>query len=54
MRVICINSIFLCVSLGECAVNAKMTTDKYEKKHETGRSLLESSLKSAGSQQDFK
>lgn len=41
MRVICINSIFLCSSLGECTVKAKMTTDKYEKKHETGRSHLE-------------
>lgn len=46
MRVICINSIFLCSSLGECAVKAEMTTDKYKKKHETGRSCLESSLKS--------
>ena len=54
MRVIYINSIFLCSSLGECTVKAKMTTDKYEKKHETGRSHLESSLKSPGSQQDFK
>lgn len=54
MRVICINSIFLCSLLGECTVKAKMTTDKYEKKRETGRSHLESSLKSPGSQQDFK
>lgn len=53
MRVICINSIFLCSSLGECAVKAEMTADKYKKKHETGRSCLESSLQSPGSQQDL-
>lgn len=54
MRVICINSIFLSSSLGKCAVKAKMTADKYKKKHKTSRRHSESSLKRPASQQALK